>query len=180
MWDWHWQNPVDLGRRYDFGFFEIHSGMMRTFHDNNRCQPTRGWVGSVLGRCHPDMVPARTQPVRQGRWNELAREMGGLGQTGGLQFTRGTIAACWTIESVIHNAEIILVGFDNIWNGKSLPIDDAFAPVYRANPGTFSFRGYRGGVTKSGNHDFAIERPFLEWLAKHNGVRLSFSQAVWD
>lgn len=180
MWDWsRWQAPADYGVSYDYGFFEAHPQMMATFYENLQCDPSIGWVASALGEVEKCVLPPRTEIVRQEPWNEIGKALGGVGATGRLQFTRGTIAACWAIERAETGEEIVLVGFDNIRAGQELQINQAFSPAYRKNPGTFSFAGYRGGVTKNGNHDFAVEKPVLEYLAAQRGVKLSFAQDVW-
>lgn len=178
MWDWQWQDRRDYGTRYDYGFFEAHPLMMRAFATNRTGDPAIGWLASVLGDLKRCIVPDGTDLIRQDRWTDLGRQMGGMGRTGNLKFTRGTIAACWAIESGLDD-EVVLVGFDHVRAGRTFRLDQAFSPAYRNNPGTFSFKAHRGGVDKAGNHDFAIERPVLVCLARMNGIKLSFAQDVW-
>jgi hypothetical protein len=178
MWDWQWQDPADYGERYDFGFFEATPSMMRTFYGCNMRTPTRGWVASALAHHEHCKLPPLTEVVDQAPWNEIGLGLGGLGATKRLQFTRGTIATCWAIESNPLST-IILVGFDNIRRGQTLPIDEAFSPAYRKNPGTFPFAQYEGGQTKHGNHDFAIELPVMRHLADKHGCQLRFAEDVW-
>lgn len=83
------------------------------------------------------------------------------------------------IEGSERGDHVVLVGFDNIHRGLSLDLNHAFAPEYQKNLGTFTFANYRGGQTKAGNHDFSIERPVMEHLAKERGVKLVFAQDVW-
>lgn len=179
MWDHAWQDPADYGDRYDYGLFEVHPSMMPTFHENNVRQPSIGWVGSVLSRPDRCRLPDRTELINQADWNALGKEMGGIGATGNLQFTRGTIAACWAIERLEAEA-VVLVGFDNIEAGVTLDMEDAFSPAYRANPGTFPFDRYKGGETKHGNHDFTIELPVMRHLADKHGVDLVTAAQIWS
>lgn len=179
MWDHAWQDPTDYGSRYDYGLFEVHPAMMAAFHGNNRREPSIGWVGSVLGRPDKCRLPDRTELIDQAPWNEIGRGLGGVGATGNLQFTRGTIATCWAIERLEPEA-VILVGFDNIEAGVTLDMEQAFSPVYRSNPGTFSFDRYRGGETKHWNHDFAIEMPVMRLMADQNGVDLVAAGQIWS
>jgi hypothetical protein len=179
MWDCQWQDPAVLGNRYDIGLYELHPTMMATFHENVRRNPRRGWVASLLKPVARSQILPRTQIVDQQRWNEIGIAMGGLGMTGRLQFTRGTIAACWAIEDAEPGDRVILVGFDNIRRGVTLPLDQAFCPAYRGNPGSYSFEGYRAQRTKDGNHDFAIELPVMRRLAADHGVSVVFAEDVW-
>lgn len=179
MWDCAWQAPADYGSKYDFGLLEAHPQMVQTFQKNNRRRPALGWVASVLHQPERCALPPNTELVDQTPWNELGKKLGGIGATGRLQFTRGTIATCWAIEKAKRGSTIVLVGFDNIVAGQTLNIDKAFSPVYRRNPGTFSFSAYRGGVSKFGNHDFAIELPVMKHLAAERRVRLITAGEIW-
>lgn len=179
MWDCAWQPLSDYGIRYDIGFFEIGGGLVGKFRRNQRGRdPSLGWVASWLYGLERQL-PQRTEVIDQTPWNRVGKGLGGIGQTGRLQFTRGTIAACWAIERASPGDEIILVGFDNIRAGATLPLDQAFCRDYQRNPGSYSFNGYRGGLRKCGNHDFLIERPVMEHLAEKASVRLSFADVVW-
>jgi hypothetical protein len=115
----------------------------------------------------------------QKRWSRIGRAMGGIGATGRLEFTRGTIAALWAIERSEIGDEIVLVGFDNVRRGVSLPRDEAFCPAYQASEGSYPFDAYVDGVTKFGNHDYAIEAPLLKTWADLHRVALVFAEDVW-
>lgn len=179
MWDCAWQDALDYGTKYDVGLLEAHPQMMKTFQQNNRRKPARGWVASILHQPDRCDLPKGTELVDQAPWNALGQKLGGLGATGRLQFTRGTIATCWAIERARRGSTIVLVGFDNIAAGKTLDIEQAFSPTYRRNPGTFSFSSYKGGVSKAGNHDFAIELPVMQHLARRHRVRLVAAGDIW-
>ncbi len=179
MWDWTWQAPEDYGTRYDFGFFEVHPSMMQAFYQHRKRMPAKGWVASLLRPTDPKLIPADTELIDQVKWTTIGASWGGVGATGNLQFTRGTIAACWAIEKANRGDEVILVGYDNILIGKALPLNEAFAPIYQRNPGSFPCDQYKGNVTKDGNHDYRIERPVLEHIAAERGVTIRFAQKIW-
>lgn len=181
MWDWQWQTPPDYGRRYDYGLFELATGLMERFNRFNRHKPHRGWLASFLSRSgNAITIPARTEIIDQRRWTSVGSGLfGGMGTKGILQFTRGTIAACWAIEKAERGDTVILVGFDNVKAGQALPIDAGFSPTYRAEPSTFHFDGYAEGAARYGNHDFAVEWPVMNWLAECNGIRLVFADTEW-
>lgn len=177
MWDWWgWQPYADYGARYDLGLLEVHPTLLERFHRHRHREPTIGWVGSVLHR--PDMcrLPDRIELFWQDPWVRIGMALGGVGVSGRLQYTRGTLAALWAIERSAPGGTVLLVGFDNVYLGRTLDIPDGFCPAYRALPTTFSFRGYRGGETKQGNHDFAVERRVIELVARQCGVSAVFSQ----
>lgn len=178
-WDCHWQSPADYGARYDYGLFEVHPGLMATFHQYRKRTPACGYVGSLLAATDQKILPHPTEIVDQTRWTKEAQSLGGVGATGRLQFQRGTIATCWAIERAKRGDEIIAVGFDNTFARRTLTVKAGYSPVYLAEPSTFSFRGYIEDAPKYGNHDFTIERPFLEMLAARHGVGLTFSQQAW-
>lgn len=179
MWDSGWQNAADYGTRYDIGFLEIGHGLVEKAMRHRKRDPNRGWLASWLHGSSP-RLPKMTEVVDQREWTAVGRRFGGVGTTGRLEFTRGTVAACWAISRAEPGDEIVLVGFDNIRRGVTLDIDKAFCPEYRAHPGSFSFNGYKGGETKFGNHDYTVERPVMEFLAAERGVILSFAQDVWN
>ena len=178
MWNWDWQDQADYGKRYDYGFLEASPDIIVSFYKYNRRQPRRGWVVSDLFRSQMCQLPRRSELIDQTRWCDIGKSLGGLGATGRLQFTRGTIAACWAIENAHPGDEIILVGFDNVYAGEALTISDGFSPAYVEAPGGLSFSGYKPG-RKYGNHDFAIEQPVLEHLAAKHRVNLRFAQDIW-
>lgn len=180
MWDWlPWQDAKDYGRKFDIGLFEIDPHFTATFWRHKQADPAMFWIGSVLSRPERCRIPEGTALVHQEPWNDIGKQMGGIGETGDLQFTRGTIAACWAIENSAPGDRIILVGFDNVKRGRTLSIEEGFSPAYRENPGSLSFRGYREEETKQGNHDFAVELPVLKHLATGHRVRLVFAEDVW-
>lgn len=178
MWDWTWQDPVDYGTKYDFGFFEIEESLVKTFTQHNKRWPTKGWVASLL-RFTKAELPANTEIVSQTPWTFEAMRMGGLGETGKLEFTRGTIATCWAICRAAPGDMIILVGFDNVLAGKHLPMEQAFSKAYRTNPGSLTFAGYKPNAVKYGNHDFAIESKIMARLAERHGVTLAYARDSW-
>jgi len=181
MWDWsNWQGADDYGTRFDYGLLEIHPEMMRDFYRYCKSDPEKGWIGSVIGNAARCKLPKHCTLVDQKPWNAMAKKMGGLGATGQLQFTRGTIAVCWAIQSLAQEGDsIVLVGFDNIHRGKTLPIEEAFSEIYRDQPSTFPFGSYVENDRRHGNHDFGIERPFMERLASEGNVTLQFAKDVW-
>ncbi|MES0071918.1 hypothetical protein [Mesorhizobium sp. M0058] len=179
MWDCAWQASADYGGKYDYGLIEAHPAMMLTFQKNNRRRPARGWIASKLHRPERCGLPPKCELVDQAPWNQIGQKLGGMGATGRLQFTRGTIATCWAIENAPRGSTVVLVGFDNIVAGRTLELNQAFAPVYQRNPGTFSFGAYKGGVSKAGNHDFAVELPVMQHLAAKYHVRLVTADEIW-
>lgn len=177
MWDCGWQAPADYGTRYDYGVIEIGGDLVGKALKHKSRDPEKGWVASLLYGRNPSLPPA-TEVVDQTPWVKIGKRLGGIGATGRLQFTRGTIAACWAIEKELWS-EIVLVGFDVIHRGRALGLNEDFSEAYRANPGTFSFSAWRGGVTKNGNHDFRVERKVMAALGDVHGVKISFAQDVW-
>jgi hypothetical protein len=178
MWDWHWQTPADYGAKYDIGFYEIDTSLLRSFHTHNRRTPARGWVASLLN--HSDeMLPEPTEVICQKPWAFEARRMGGLGKSGRLEFTRGTIATLWALTNAAKGDTVILLGFDSIRAGRQLPIDQAFSPAYRANPGSIPFKGYVDNAEQYGNHDFRIELPMMQRVAARREVQLTFAEDLW-
>jgi hypothetical protein len=177
MWDCGWQSEEDYGTKYDFGFYEIAPGLTEKVVQFRKREPSRAWIGSLLFK-RGKVLPYTFQ-VDQTEWNNRCRRMGGIGKTGRLQFTRGTIAACWAITQLEEGDAVVLVGYDVIRVGITPKVEEAFSPEYRRNPGTFSFNGWVADQTKFGNHDYAIERPFLESMATSRGISLYFAQDVW-
>lgn len=187
MWDWDWQDPRDYGTRYDFGLFELHPSLMPRFRAHNKRTPSIGWLASFLrwtiGGYRPvtmKSLPSRTEVISQARWCALGASLGGVGATGGLRLTRGTIAACWALERLQSSSELVLVGFDNVLAGKTMPIDAAFSPRYQQALGRMAFANYRPNVSKTGNHDLVVERKILDHIAERSGVVLRFAQEVWN
>lgn len=178
MWDWTWQDECDYGAKYDFGFYEIQDALITAFKKHNKAWPKYGWVASLLGFTKQDL-PEKTEIISQAVWAFEGRRLGGVGATGNLEYTRGTIAALWLIARSAPGDIVMLVGYDSVLAGKQLALDKAFSRKYRANPGTMSFNGYKDNAVKYGNHDFAIERPVMQMMAKRHGVILKFAQQEW-
>lgn len=179
MWDWHWQAVEDYGSKYDYGLFEVCPKYTKVFLQHYKKVPAEGWIASYLrdSRCQ---LPPRTEVFSQVDWSLKGRSMGGIGETGRLEFTRGTLAALWAIDRICDRSdEIYLVGFDNVKLGRSLPMQEAFSKVYQQNPGTYPFDKYVSGVSKYGNHDYAIEYPLMEKMAAPKKIKVKFAQDVW-
>lgn len=177
MWNCHWQNEADYGTKYDYGLIEASPGLITAAMQHKRRDPAEGFIASKLFRFDRIQLPPRSELADQAPWVETAKEMGGLGATGRLQFTRGTVAACWLIDRAYPGDTIVLVAFDDIYGG--ITVKDAFPKEYLVTPGICPTGGYKPGLRKYGNHDYAIERPLMERLAKDRGARVVFSQEVW-
>lgn len=185
MWNWDWQQPADYGTRYDVGLLEVHPKIMKQWREFNRSTPTEGWVASQLhcGRASPPMPPNCLIVDQKTRWiDQEGRAAGikGAGETGEWELTRGGIAACWAMEHVSPRGEVILVGFDNIAAGIALPPEAAFSPEYQAHGGFWGMDGYKGGVSKEGNHDYIAEGLLLKAMAARLGIVLRFAEDVWS
>lgn len=188
MWDWGWQDRRDYGEKYDIGLVELHESYMRQFNKHNRHHPADYWIGSKVdgARSVPvdSLVNTKIEVFDQTPWVELGENMGGVGVTGRLRYTRGALAALWVLEN-LHPKEIVLVGFDSVYKRYAEPLNEAFSSTYQKNPGTFSFAHYErtvaknGTTTKHGNHDYNVERPVLEEIAHRNGVAVRFAQDLW-
>lgn len=182
MWNWHWQSPADHGTRYDWGLLEVHKLSMRDWKEHNQAKPQSGWIASLLLK-YRDMqkdLPDTARVVDQRQWLQmLPHNHQGCGATGQWQLTRGGIAACWAVMSAREGDEVILVGCDNLRAGVALPLEEAFGDAYRADPVSWSFADYQGGVTKYGNHDFPAERKLIEFLGIRGSVAVGFAQDAW-
>lgn len=180
MWNWYpWQNEWDYGLHYDVGFLEIHPGELSRFNSFNTRTPSRGWVGSKLKPC-TGPLPAPMDVIDPTNWEHTAIMLGGMGEKGKLRLTRGVRAAAYAIEYLATAGDtVVLVGFDNVYFGTGLPVPQAFPKEYLADPAAYALRDYVGGSTKYSNHDYAIERPFLNYLARANAVHLQFAQDIW-
>lgn len=182
MWEWQWQKPADHGTRYDFGIIETHKSILDRFDEHNEREPSSGWVASILQLFAglDDRLPPRTQLVDQRRWTLLeGRRIGGRGETGRWELTRGGIAACWAIETSGTGATVVLVGCDNLRAGMALPVLEAFSSAYMTAPATASFHDYVEDVSKTGNHDFPAERKLIQLMAASRGVNIHFAQDLW-
>jgi hypothetical protein len=179
MWNFHWQNPVDWGRKYDFGFLEVSPTEMVRFQKHNCKVPTTAWLASDLAP-YTGTLPAGAHIVwiRPGGWVERAIKLGGKGDRNKyLKLTRGVRAAAWAIER--RPKRVILVGFDNVKEGIALTIEEGYPPEYVSCPATFPFRDYTGGQVRYSSHDYSVEWPFLSMLAEENNVRLVFAEDIW-
>lgn len=179
LWNWHWQDPLDWGVKYDWGFFEIHHTSLSQYHKKNKKHPTEGYIGAIL-----QDFPEKKLPPNTVEWDPkpvagVGYSMGGVGTKGRLRLTRGVQAACWALEYKLPGEELILVGFDNTYLGRSLSIEKGFPAAYVNDPACSNFRDYAGGLTKYGNHDYAIEKPLLLRLGRERGVKVSFAQDIW-
>ena len=178
MWNWYWQDEADYGTKYDYGVLEDPQGILRNFEKFNQHEPTCGYVVSQLNHRIMPNFPPKTILVDQQPWTEIGVQLGGMGATGRLQFTRGTVAACWAIESARRGDRIILVGFDNVYERTALSIEKGFAAKWQKDPTNY-WSGYTEG-RRYGNHDFAIENPVLQHLAAKHGVTVVYSQDAWQ
>lgn len=178
-WDCQWQNPADYGTGYDIGLYEAHPMLMPPLHTHCKRQPHIGWIASLLAPTSLSTLMPVTEMVDQAEWCQEAMALGGLGASGRLQFQRGTVAALWAIHRARPGDEVVLVGFDNTLAGRALKIEDGYSKVYRAAPSSYTFAGYIEGAQRYGNHDFGIERPYLDLCAKRRGVTLTFAQEKW-
>lgn len=182
LWNWHWQDPVDYGTRYDWGLIEIHSCFWQWKLHNQR-EPAQGWVASVL---HMDpkmvaLVPPKTLLIDQQKAfiSHVPKSKRGIGETGHWHLTRGGVAACWAINTSRAGDNLLLFGFDNVFRGSALPGDEAFSKVYQESAGFWGMNGYKAGATKEGNHDYPAERRLIEFLADRRGVTVDFTNDVW-
>lgn len=183
MWDWNWQATADYGKKYDYGLFAVYPRGMQIFYKHNVSNPTKGWLAYLL-KPPGCTLPDNYVKVDPARWTERAKAMGGTGKSvGKLNLTRGTAAACWAIETSPSGSFVTLVGFDNVYECRNLPWDEAFSPqytdVYLKEFGQNKDRSYPEGETKTLTHDMVIERPLLMALAEYHGVALNFAQNLW-
>lgn len=187
MWDWQWQARKDYGTKYTFGLIEAVPQLLDGFYQHNERVPDEGFIASVYPHVPLSRVnlPEKTEAFDQANWSAFGKAMGGMGNTGDLRYTRGTLAALWAIDRYRRNGHVILVGFDSIKLRYAQPTEEAFSEAYQRNPGTFRFGPYTrsvakdGSTTKHGNHDYAIERPVIEALAGRYAASVSFAQEVW-
>lgn len=182
MWNYHWQNPVDYGERYDYGFYEILPTEMARFYKHNCKTPLKGWWATrTYAHTKPYFgeLPPGTEEFNSEPWAAEAMKMGGVGTKGRLHFTRGTRAAAIAMLKMQPGQSLILVAFDSTYARLGLTIRDGFPQVYVECPAGFPFRDYVGNVTKYGNHDYQVEKPFLEKVAERAKVKLLWSQEFW-
>jgi hypothetical protein len=180
MWEWQWQAPADYGTKYDYGLFTVHPAVLPVFRRQNRRRPRLTWLAYRLS---PFIAPPENcQVIDPAEWLMEAVRLGGSSSGSGLQLTRGTAAACWTMTS-LSVTDLVLVGFDNIYLGTQLPWDQAFSPDY--SDLYFSYKQvnrtkpWAAGCSKSVTHDLAVERPLMESIAKRRLVSLQFAQDFW-
>lgn len=182
MWNWHWQEPADLGTRYDTGLLEVHKLTIRDWRRHNKHQPAAGWIASLLNpyREMTRELPKDCLLLDQDTFmRQMPRAERGVGETGVWQLTRGGIAACWALSRAREGDEMILVGFDVIKAGIALPVADAFSPDYVNSGGFFGMGAYVPGKTKEGNHDYEAERRLIEFLAARAAVKVHFAEEIW-
>lgn len=179
MWNCHWQDANDFGKRYDYGLFELAPKLYNTFTSHLNSDsiplPDAGWIALYLKGAMPTNLPTNTKVIYQDKWVAVGKRLGGLGETGRLRLTRGTIAACW-ILSVIQPSRLVLAGFDNIYRGKALSIKDGFTDAYINSSGIFGWESYKPDQIKMGNHDLAVERGIINNLSLNRNVEVLFSQ----
>jgi hypothetical protein len=177
MWNYHWQEPIDYGIKYDYGFYEVSPTEMARFYKYNQHRPGVAWLAAMLHPYRGNLAPGTSIRIDPQRWVYEAISMGGVGENNKrLKLTRGAQAAAWAIE--LQPERVVLVGFDNTRVGTGLPIAQGWPPECVTFPATFPFRNYTGGNTKYSSHDYAVEGPFLAQLAKQNGVELVHAQDV--
>lgn len=186
MWDCAWQDPETYGSKYDVGLIEIHPQILPDFWRYNRRMPELGWICSDLWiyRTHRRdglILPDDSEIIDQhDLWTyRYGEQLGACGASGRWELTRGGIATCWAITHSEPGDSVLLVGCDNLWGGRTLPIKEGFPEAYRADPATETFSHYVAGVTKHGNHDLPGERRLYELLAEKHGVEVSFAQDMW-
>lgn len=183
MWNYHWQNLLDYGERYDFGFYEISPTEMARFYKHNCRTPARGWVATRLLKPYEGPLPENTTVCDASSWDDDGRRLGGLGMKGRLLLTRGVRAACWALTKFMSPGQsMVLVGFDNVYTGRTLSSKEGFPQSYIEFPAAYPMVRYDNAPhteTKSGNHDFAVEGPLLNLLAKRAGIKLDHAQDVW-
>jgi hypothetical protein len=124
-------------------------------------------------------LPSNTEVIDQRVWTARYPEIGGVGETGSWELTRGAFAACWAVSRSKPGDTVVLVGCDNMYAGITAPMDQAFCPAYRVAASTFKIHSYRAGLTKSGNHDFPAERRLIERMASIVSVDVFFAQERW-
>jgi hypothetical protein len=208
MWDWHWQS-ADYGLRYDYGVVEVHPMILERFRKYNCREPTKGWLasdlrhpryrtvtvpvivkhGSVRKTLHKRervaYLPKCELPPNTGSvdFRPLAERyrpiIGGVGETGRWELTRGAVAGCWAVSKSGPGDVVVMVACDNMHGGITLPLDAAFSKAYQNDFSGPRFHDYFGGVTKTGNHDFHAERRLLEHMADERGVTVMFAQDCW-
>lgn len=179
MWDCHWQTQQDHGARYDYGLYEAHPRLAESFNLYRRLEPRLGWIASILMSPERSRLVPRTELVWQEPWCVRGRAMGGVGVTGRLQLTRGTIATLWSLERCERGGELLLVGFDNVRARITLTQQEGYSQSYLRMPGAFPFHGYVPGKTKQGNHDFAVEEQIIQQVAAERGVTVRHAADVF-
>ena len=183
MWNWApWQNAHDYGVRYDYGFYEISPTEMNRLYTHNCRTPKYGWVATRLRKPFEGELLPDTEVVDSSRWEREAMAMGGLGLKGNLILTRGVRMAAWAMERLSVGDRMVLVGFDNVYTGRTLSSKEGFPQVFIDCPAGYPMHRYDSAVqtaTKLGNHDYAVEGPFLAKVAARTGVDLVHAQDCW-
>lgn len=181
MYDWEWQPLADYGERYDYGIVALIPFSLKPFLEAvNKPQPAKGWLGYARGREPVNMAGLPKMEVISQDFRDIGISLGG---SPGFNLTRGCAAACWAVNAAGQGGTVILVGFDNLKAGLTQEAAEAFPDAVlkdwdERHPG-WRDRLYRGGATKHGSHDIAIERVLLEKLAADRGVNLQFAEDVW-
>lgn len=183
MWDWDWQEPKDYGKKYTHGLFVLTSKGLAAFTNNNKHTPSKGWL-AYNGKLADGCLPNGTELITARRWVKLGKFFGGVGLTGELTLTRGTVAACWAIENCERRDGnvVVLVGFDNVFQGINLPVTEAFPPKYweeYCQHWAGKMEAYPENEPQTATHDMRIEAPLLRTLAERNNVALQFAQEYW-
>lgn len=184
MWNWDWQDAPDYGRKYDWGFYEIHPTEMARFYKHNKASPRCGWIGSKLTppvKPYDGPLPSPSEVLDPAQLEAQGRLLGGAGTKGRLRLTRGARAVAWGVKRLSSGGQLLLVGFDGLRAGLALPSRVAFPDNYLESPAIFPLRDYdaKCGGTKYSNHDYAVEYPLLKSIASNRGVTLRFAQDVW-
>lgn len=188
MWNWHWQlqGYHDYGNKFDYGYYEISRTEMARFQKHVCTKPSKSWVGARLKHKPYDgplPEPTIIHPLEPHQ--ELGMKMGGVGTKGRLVLSRGATVAGWALGCMAPGSTLYLVGFDNVYHGHALKMEEGFPYSYIECPAGFPFRDYpekvpvSGVVSKYGNHDYAVEGPLLKVLAEQAGVKLVHAQDVW-
>jgi hypothetical protein len=83
------------------------------------------------------------------------------------------------IDQLQKDDTIVLVGFDNTYLGKALPIKEGFPDAYAVLE-TTSFKHYTGDMSpKFRNHDYPGERALIAQRAQEKGIVVRYAQDIW-
>lgn len=184
MWNWDWQPEAGYGRKYDHGLFTITPKGIAMWERYNARQPTGMWLGYVS---KPATIPDAMRNcyiIYTDTWVAEAMNMGGVGLSGVLTLTRGTVAAAWAISctQIRGRLDVVLVGFDNVKAENNRPPDESFCPEYWRMYRRFTpdiEKVYPWEQPQTATHDMRVEKKFLQQLAQKCGVGLHFAEDVW-